>query len=164
MGLGASMLADGAPMLRWGNACYKAWFIVRTRSTLSSASRRASREDSLSVHPNVRLSAMIRWSFQALRIRRWCCPLPMVVWKFLSHPENSHWKVAPSKEGWVVGKVARADWPVGRLLMRPDTEAFVTETPVHARHGERLYWGGEITVCLGKSETPRLTRLFLHFS
>ena len=26
-------------------------------------------------------------------------PLPMVVWKLLSHPGNLHWNVAPSKEG-----------------------------------------------------------------
>ena len=34
-----------------------------------------------------------------------------------SEPGNSHWKVAPSKEGSVVGQVAGADWPVGRPLL-----------------------------------------------
>ena len=41
----------------------------------------------------------------------------VMIWKLLSHPGNSHWKVAPSNEGWVVGEVAGADWPMGRLLL-----------------------------------------------
>ena len=93
VGLGASMLANG---------CYGA---VRERllqdliycmdpgyAQLGFPMERygAMREDSSTVHLNVRLSAMIRWSYQALCMHRWCCPLPMVVWKLLSDPGNSH--------------------------------------------------------------------------
>ena len=106
-------------------------------------------------------------SYQALCMRRWCCPLPMVVWKLFAP-----WKFA--LEGGVVQRrlssrgscwsrpacgssavVIRGLVIESRASFQDSLRGWQPVRPVSPilqfmlGMGERLRWGGEVTVCLG---------------
>ena len=135
------------------NACCKFWFIARIRSGLSSASRRARREDSLCddtlVIPGLVPASVVLPSTNG------SLETSFAPWKFVQRRLSSRgscWSRPACGSSAVVirGLVieSRTSFQDGRRGWQP-LRPVSPKLQFMLGMGERLRWGGEVTFCLG---------------